>query len=480
MTACESCGSTTTSHKHGWLRWAVLLAMSLVVFGGYYVYDAISPMKNAMESELSISPSDFGWLVSFYALPNLLGITLLGGILIDKKGIRFAGMLFVITCAVGAFITALGGSNLFAGSRLAALMDGKIFGWSAQLQVMILGRFIFGFGGEIIIVAQNKVISRWFKDEELALAFGLNLVICRLGTIAALSFSSLILGHSAQYIMTFGPDGPGTMILRYPGLPTALWLSSIIMLLSVGAFFLYLTLDRTEVNRSPQAKEDAFQLSDIVKLLKSRPFIYITILCLTFYSTVFPFLSYATDILINKYGLPVDRAGIYTSIVTWATILFTPLSGLMIDRFGKRSSLMIYGSILLILVHLTIGFTTINPIIPMAFLGLAFSLVPAAMWPSVPMIVDEKKLGTAYGLMAQIQCLGLWGVPILMGLVLTATNKGVTARAVTAGEASWDYRYVMLMMAAIGTVGLVFAILLKRGERSKHGIGLELPSGARK
>ncbi len=468
------------THRHGALRWAVLFAMGLVVFGAYYLYDAISPMKNAMEAELGISPSDYGWLVSFYALPNLLGITLLGGVLIDRRGIRFTGMLFVLVCVAGALITALGSTELLASSALGRALDGKVFGWSSNLTVMILGRLVFGFGGEILIVAQNKVISRWFRDEELAFAFGINLVICRFGTIAALSLSSLILGQSARYVMTFGPEGPGTMILRYPGLSTALWLGAIIMVVSLGAFFVYLALDRTELEEGQRSGARGLSFGDIFDLLRSRPFVYISVLCLAFYAAVFPFLSFATDLLINKYGFPVEQAGLVTSSVTWATILFTPLGGLLVDRVGRRATLMIVGSILLITAHLLLGFTDLHPLIPMAFLGLSFSLVPASMWPSVPLIVEERRLGTAYGFMSQVQCLGLWGVPILMGAVLSASNDGVSAAQVAAGSAVWDYRYVMLLMAGIGVLGLVFALLLRGTQRHDASIGLELPTGSRR
>jgi MFS family permease len=467
--------SNSSKPKGGWLRWGVLFSMSFVVFGGYFTYDIISPMKNAMEIELGISPSDFGWLISFYALPNLLGITLFGGILIDKKGIKFTGLLFAVLCVVGAVITALGASEFFRSSSIYPYFDNIIPGWSGALLLMIVGRIIFGFGGEVIIITQNKVISRWFKNEELAFAFGINLVICRFGTIAAITSSSLILGSMGYYELQSSGVGFGTMVLRYSSLGNALWLSAIVMFASLGSFFIYLSLDKTEENKefSENSKNSWINITD---LLNNKSFIYMNILSFTFYSAVFPFLSFATDILINKYNLPIEKAGLLTSTVTWATIIFTPLAGFLIDKYGKRASLMVWGSALLIVVFILLGFTPINPIIPMLMLGIAFSLVPAALWPSVPLVVKEENLGTAYGLMAQFQSFGLWIIPLSMGFLLTFSNRGVTSKMVASGSATWDYRYVMLMMSFLGIVGLVFSILLKRREKTEYSVGMELPS----
>jgi MFS family permease len=223
------------------------------------------------------------------------------------------------------------------------------------------------------------------------------------------------------------------------------------------------------------SEKEVFRISDIGKLLTNRSFIFITLLCVTFYSAVFPFIKYAPDLLQNKFGLSMSLSSTMTSMVYFGTIIFTPIFGWIADKRGKSATMMIFGSLLLILVHLTLSLTRITPFIPMFFLGMAFSLIPATMWPSVAKIVDEPKLGTAYGLMFSIQNIGLWAFPILIGTVLDKSNPGVTADLVAKGEAVYNYTNPVLMLAVLGLFGLVFAFLLKREDKTS-GYGLELPN----
>jgi MFS family permease len=220
---------------------------------------------------------------------------------------------------------------------------------------------------------------------------------------------------------------------------------------------------------------EKFRISDILKIIKIPSFIYITLLCVTFYSAFFPFLKYATDLLHNKFSLTTAFASRLTSIPIFCTVLFTPFFGWIADIKGKSASMMVYSSVLLIIAHLTLTFTLVNPIIPMAVLGIAFSLIPAAMWPGVAKIIDQNKLGTAYGIMFSVQNFGLWLFPILIGIILDKTNPGVTARMVEEGVAKYNYTYAILMLAVIGVVGIVFAMLLKHEDKTS-GFGLELPN----
>jgi len=221
--------------------------------------------------------------------------------------------------------------------------------------------------------------------------------------------------------------------------------------------------------------EEKFRLADIIKLLKDRSFIYIALLCVTFYSAVFPFIKYAPDLLQNKFGLSMSLSSTITSMVYFGTIIFTPIFGWVADHKGKSASLMVLGSIALIVVHLTLSLTRVTPYIPMFLLGVAFSLIPAAMWPSVAKIVSESRLGTAYGLMFSIQNLGLWAFPILIGTVLDRSNPGVTAEVVASGQAVYNYTNPILMLALLGIAGLVFAFLLRREDKTS-GYGLEQPN----
>ena len=221
--------------------------------------------------------------------------------------------------------------------------------------------------------------------------------------------------------------------------------------------------------------EEEFKLSDVLKIIRIPSFVYIALLCVTFYSAVFPFLKYATDMMVNKFGLSGELSGKITSILPFGTIIFTPIFGLFTDLKGKSASVMILGSLLLIAVHLTFSFTNITPYVPMFVLGIAFSLVPAAMWPSVAKIVDTNKIGTAYGLMFSIQNFGLWLFTLLIGKVLDMSNKGITQDMINQGKAKLDYTNPILMLAFLGVLGVVFALLLKR-EDKKSGFGLELPN----
>jgi len=237
--------------------------------------------------------------------------------------------------------------------------------------------------------------------------------------------------------------------------------------------FYDLKLDRQIKFQLELDETEKFKLRDLGQLMTNRSFIFITLLCVTFYSAVFPFVKYAPDLLSNKFGLDSELAGRITSILPFGTILFTPLFGTFTDNRGKSATLMVYGSILLIMVHLMFALTTVTPYIPMFLLGVAFSLIPAAMWPSVAKIVPEHRLGSAYGLMFSIQNLGLWAFPILIGKVLDISNPNVTPEALEAGTASYDYTNPILMLTLLGLFGVLFAFLLKREDKTS-GYGLEL------
>ena len=471
-------GTSPEERQKPQLRWAVMFSMSLVVFGGYYVYDAISPLRGAMEAELGMGPTDFGWLVSFYSWPNILGITILGGILMDRKSVRFAGLIFTLLCVAGALLMAVGASEFFRRSALRGTLTDVVPGVSGELLVMIAGRVLFGFGAEVLIVAQNKVVARWFRDRELALAFGLNLVVCRLGTFAAFNVSAAMVDGSRTFELVPSGTGLWVMASRYPGLSLTMWTAACVMIASLGAFFVYAALDT--LDRGPkETSDDVFRLSDLRDLVGNRTFLAITLLGVFFYGAVFPFTSFATDILQNKFGLSTHLAGALPSTVILATIVGTPLGGLFIDRFGRRATMMVVGSFLLMAVHLTLGLTMLTPIVPMIVLGLAFSLVPAAMWPSIPFLVPQRQLGTAFGIMGMLQNVGLWGVPILIGWVTEWSNPGVTAERVGQGTAAWDYTAALLLLASLGGIAFVLALRLRFAGRDEASRSLEFPHGSR-
>jgi MFS family permease len=431
-------------------RWLMLLFVSVVIGTNYYAYDALSSIKETLQAELGISSTDYGLIVAFYSFPNtFLLMAVIGGIILDRWGIRKTGFLFTLFCAIGVLLTAYGASDFFrtGDGPLYRLLGTFLTNSSPELKLMIFGRLLFGLGAETSIVVINKIIAKWFKGKELAFAFAVNLAIARLGTAAALILSPVLI------------EAP-------TGWTTAVWIAAVAMATGLLFFVIYMLYDRraeTE-SSSPVADDDKFHISDITKLLRNSSFIYITLLCLTFYSAIFPFQAFCPDLLHNKFGLSLKLSGMLSSLIIWGTIVFTPLFGWLVDRRGRRATLMFYGSAMLLGAHLVLALTHLTPYLPMFILGIALSLVPAAMWPAVPLIVDERRLGTAYGLMTSIQNIGLFAFPILAGSITDSSNPGVTIEALQRGEAALDYTYTVLMFAGLGLLGFVFAYLLRRSD----------------
>jgi len=401
------------------LRWFVLFIMGLVIFGSYYAYDAISPIADFIMKGLNISRAQYGLFFSVYSLPNFI-MVLLGGILLDIIGIRKAGILFAALCTAGVFLTAAGPTFL----------------------IMLAGRFLYGLGSESLIITMDKIISKWFRGKELSLAFGLNITIARLGTFAALNSAARIQAWSGSWRL-------------------AIWVSAIIMFVSFALFLIYSGIDKAKERYFVKEKEEVekFVFQDVYKF--GPPYWYVSLLCMTFYSAIFPFTAFSTVFLQTKFGLTAIQGGFYTSLVITGSMIFTPIFGLVVDKIGKRATMMIVGSLMLIPAHLTLGLTYIHPAIPMIILGISFSLVPAAMWPSIPIMIEEKRLGTAFGLMTLIQNIGLTVFPWLAGKI-TDLSGG-------------DYTNTMLMFASLGVIGAIFSILLKISDR-KARTGIELPT----
>ncbi len=388
-------------------RWLVLLLTSAVMFFNYYFYDALSPLKDLMQENLGFSSSDYGTFISAYSVPNVfLAMAVLGGIILDKIGIRITGFVFVLFMAIGTTLTAYGASEAYLSGGIGyEFMTSFWPSVSPALKMMYLGFFLFGLGAETSIVVLSKAIVKWFKGKEIALALGLNVAIGRLGTALALNLS------------------PSLAEVQWTN---AIWFGAMLLWIGLLTFIIYmfmdLKIDRQIKETLPKDAEDEFRWSDLKFLVTNRTFIFITLLCVTFYSAVFPFVKYAPDLLMNKFNLPRQISGNISSILMYGTILLTPIFGWIADYKGKSATLMYLGSVLLIAAHLMFAKTMITPFVPIFILGVAFALVPAAMWPAVAKIVKENKIGTAYGFMFSVQNIGLWGVPILIGVVLDSSN----------------------------------------------------------
>ncbi len=390
------------------VRWTALVLASLSIFGAYYFNYALSAIKPILESVLGWSSSDFGTYTSAYGWFNVfLFMLIISGIILDKFGVRKTGLGATLVMFTGTAINYWAVTHNFPEGATILGLKAQVF-WSA------IGFAIFGVGTEAIGITISKAVVRWFKGKELALAMGMQMAIARLGTLLALALS-------IPLAKAYSVKGPITFAL-------------ILMLLGIISFLTFSVLDRkldkseAEAN-TKQEPEEEFKISDIKYIITNRGFWYIALLCVLFYSAVFPFLFYANDLMINKYNVEPKLAGLIPSLLPFGTILLTPLFGSIYDRKGKGATIMILGALILILVHgvLSIPFLTQWWVAAtmVIILGIGFSLVPSAMWPSVPKIIPEKQLGTAYAVIFWIQNIGLMLVPLLLGFVLNATNPYV-------------------------------------------------------
>lgn len=399
-------------------RWTALIIVSFSMFGAYFFNYALSPVKPMLESVLGWNSSDFGIYTSSYTWFNVfLFMLIFSGIILDKMGVRFTGLAATSMMAIGT------GLNYWALRHV--FPDGAmIFGIKTQVIISAIGFGIFGVGTEAGGITVQKAVVKWFKGREMALAMGMQMSIARLGT-------ALALGIALPIAKTYSYSSP-------------VLLAFVFMLIALSAFTIYTFMDKRldasiAQSTTGNVKEDAFELKDILFIIKNKGFWYIAILCVLFYSAVFPFLFYATDLMINKYHVNPNLAGSIPALLPFGTIFLTPLFGTIYDKKGKGATIMIIGSIILIFVHgmLTIPFLNAWWLAAavVIILGIGFSLVPAAMWPSVPKIIPEKQLGTAYAVIFWIQNIGLWIIPLLLGIVLNSTNPDVTPNKIAVKEA---------------------------------------------
>lgn len=441
------------SSESKYLRWGILILVGLVLSVNYYFYDAFSTLKDLLQQEFGFTNTQYGLFVSFYSIPNtFLFMAVIGGIILDKLGIRRTGFIFVFFMAFGAVLTAFGASEFYKDGIAYGFMSSFLPNYSPELKMMLLGRFFYGLGAETSIVVVSKILVKWFKGKDLALAFGLKVGFGRLGTFAALNISP-VLANGGE------------------ALDVAIWFAAILVCIGLLAFLVYILFDlrydkETQEEQTLITEKDKFKFADIWAILTNRAYIFIALLCVTFYSAVFPFVAFAPDFFSDKFGLSEVVAGRITSLLPLGTLIFTPVFGAIIDRIGKGASVMAFGSLVLLIVHLTFALTDFPPYIPMVLLGISFSLVPAALWPTMVKLVDEKQIGTAYGLTYSIQNLGLWGFPIIAGKILDKTNPG--------NPIVTDYTATILMFAALGLLGLFFGFMLKRNDK-KYGLGVDKP-----
>ena len=404
-------------------RWMVLIFASIAMFGNYYVYDALSPLADVLKQQLGFSDSNIGLLQAIYSFPNIFTVVI-GGVLIDRIGLRRSLMIFGVLCFIGPAITMASG----------------------HLWLMATGRLIFGMGAESLTVAATAALARWFKGKELSFAFGINLTIARLGTFAAL--------NSPTWARWAYATWRGPFLIAFA-------VSSLCVVGAVVYWMMEVYAEKTY--RLGEVSTDKVVFADLFKFGVS--YWYIVALCVTFYSGIFPFQTFAVKFFMEAHGTSRELGGFLSSVLTLFAMVATPLFGLMVDRVGRRAILMMFGSLLLIPVYLMMAYTHISLYVPLAMMGVAFSLIPAVMWPSVAYIVDQSKLGTAYGLMTMIQNIGLFGFNLVIGW---ANDFGHASAENPAG-----YHLGMWIFSILGFLGVFFSFLLHERETGPHGHGLE-------
>jgi MFS family permease len=439
VTAVQTLGAAAPGPFHpsrALYRWVVLILAGILTFGSYFAYDSIGALVDTLLRAWHTNRQAIGGLYTLYSVAAIV-VVFLGGMLIDRIGTRRASLVFSVLVVIGACIVAFAQDVVMAG----------------------VGRLVFGAGSESLVVAQSAILSRWFRGKELAFSFGFTLMIARLGTLFSFNTEELLASRF--------------------GWQMALWVAAALCVLSLVANLAYFAMDKAAekpLKLEEGGAGDKIVFADIAKFNSS--YWYAVALCVTWYSAIFPFTALSTDLFHEKWGLPLtapaagsflqgvfvnllhmfDTAPGTSSIIIFGSLCLAAFAGALVDRIGRRASIMIFGALLMIPCYLVLAFTMVPPRYPMFLLGASFVLVPAAIWPSVPLIVEKNRVGTAFGLMTMIQNIGLGLFPFLNGWLRDVTH-GYTAS--------------MVMFASLGVVGLIFAILLKRSD-VRHGNVLDL------
>ena len=435
-----------TLRDNRWACWLALACLVVPMFASYFFDDMFSSLselfKNPECLELGWDMADYGFYSSGYSFLCIWGGLIVCGALLDRFGVRLVGSIFVGMMVLGAGLVTFAISAGFAPET--------------SLTVAYVGCMLFGLGSEIAGVSVTRSIAKWFKGRNMALAMGLQLAIARFGTATAILVAPMIVTQKATgEIYTLSETNrPALIGLAVLAAGAILWA----VFVAMDARF-----DRQtgQTDKVETAEEDKFRFSDIWKVLSNPRFLMIAILCVTFYCCVIRFKKFGVSILLPLFGVNLDIATVLLAMIPFFTILFTPLFGALVDKVGKATLWMIVGSALVLTSHLIITFAPQGvpayAYVSIALLGIGYSLVPSAMWPSVPKIIPEKNLGTAYSLIYWVQNLGMWAVPIYVGRIFTReiTQAGNHAQEVSAALQA-EHVFILLGVVAIGVALMLF------------------------
>ncbi len=498
------------------MRWTALLLLALAMFCSYIFMDILSPIKDLMQETRSWDSTSFGRMQGSEVFLNVWAFFLIfAGIILDKMGVRFTMVLSCALMLVGAIVKWYAISESFMGSGLEAWFSshlnwGPLFGveWldilpfaagmPASAKFASCGFMIFGCGCEMAGITVSRGIVKWFKGREMALAMGSEMALARLGVATCMIFSPF-----------FARLGGNVSVSRSVAFGVVLMCIALIMAL------VYFVMDSKLDKQTGEAeeKDDPFKVSDLGKILTDSGFWIVALLCVLYYSAIFPFQKYAVNMLQCNLTLTLPDANSFwaktrrycllgisiLALITYCymgymrqtaesifavfpllAVLITPILGSYLDHKGRAVSMLVLGSLLLIGCHLTFAFilplfsgNAVGGVIiayaTILVLGASFSLVPASLWPSVPKLVDAKIIGSAYALIFWIQNIGLWLFPLLIGQVLDSSNPGVT------DPTQLDYTNPLIMLAGLGVAALVLGLVLKVVDKKKH-LGLEEPN----
>ena len=442
-------------------KWACGLALACLVvpmFASYFFDDMFSSLselfKNPESLQLGWNMADYGFYSSGYSFLCIWGGLIICGVLLDKFGVRLVGSIFVGLMAAGAAIVTVAISIGLAPKT--------------SLAIAYVGCMLFGLGSEIAGVAVTRSIAKWFKGRNMALAMGLQLAIARFGTATAILIAPMIVKQKAagEFYTLAETNKPALIGMAVLALGVILWA----IFVAMDARFDKQTGEKDTVET---AEEDKFRFSDIWKVLSNPRFLMIAILCVTFYCCVIRFKKFGVSILLPLFGVNLDIATVLLAMIPFFTILFTPLFGALVDRVGKATLWMIIGAGLVLTSHLIITFAPqgvpMYAYVAIALLGIGYSLVPSAMWPSVPKIIPEKNLGTAYSLIYWVQNMGMWAVPIYVGKIFTKTitEPGNKVQEVSAAIQA-EHVFIVL-----GIIAIAVAFLLRFSSKKHPDLGLD-------
>lgn len=456
-------------------RWTALVLLASAMFFAYMFVDILSPLQALLQETRGWGPDDYGTYAGSETFLNVFVFFLIfAGIILDKIGVRNTALLSSLLMVIGTIVKYWAISDAFIGSSADIfLKDFWTFfpfteSTSSSAKMASFAFMIFGCGVEMAGITVSKGIVKWFKGKEMALAMGLEMAIARIGVAAAMLLSPLFAGPNKLFT---------TVDVSRPVL-----LCVILMLIGFISFSVYFFMDKKlekQMGESGEEPEEPFKITDLGKIFSSKVFWVVSLLCVLYYSAIFPFQKYAVNMLQCNLGYSAETCGLIFAVFPLGAAAITPFLGSFLDHKGKGATMLIFGALLMIICHTTFALilpitkgTLIAPIIAflaIILLGISFSLVPAALWPSVPKLIDNKLLGSAYAVIFWIQNIGLFAFPMIIGKVLKACNTTID------DPVQYNYTVPMLIFASLGIVALLLGLYLKSIDK-KNGYGLEEPN----